>query len=89
MSTAFLTGDVTKGAVGFRVRLVRKMVGDTQEAFAPKIGMRHKGYQSVENGKAYLRSVHAKRIFDLWGVDANFIYFGEFAHLSVKLAGNL
>lgn len=89
MTAAFRSGDVSRDACGARMRLVRAMRGETQEEFATQIGMKHKAYQSIEGGKAFLRPYYAKKVYDLTGVDANFIYFGSFAHLSVKLAGDL
>ena len=65
MTAAFRAGDVSEAAAGYRMRVIRSMryggVGVTQDAFATRIGMTMKGYQSIEGGKAHLLRYYWRR----------------------------
>lgn len=86
---AFLLGDVSSRACGWRVRLVRSMVGWTLEEFAPTIGMTASNLHSVEVGKSYLRPGYAKLLREAYDVTFEFVYYGDSRLLTVGLAMEL
>lgn len=86
---AFLLGDVTTQAGGWRLQLIRSMEGQTREEFAPRIGMRASNLHSVESGKSYLRPKYAKLLYEEFDIDFDFIYYGDPRHLTVDIAVRL
>jgi hypothetical protein len=89
LQEAFLLGDVSSRASGWRVNLVRGVEHQTREEFAPRIGMKPSNLHSVESGKSYIRPKYAKALFQEFHVDFNFVYYGDPQHLPVRLAVQL
>lgn len=89
LEQAFLAGDVSREACGWRLRLVRSTLGQTRDEFAPTIGMGSNNLHSVESGKSYLRPVYGKLLFENHDVNFDFIYYGDPRFLTVNLAARL
>ena len=86
LQTAFLVGDVSPKACGWRIQLLRMSRGEIRDEFAPRIGMESKNLHSVESGRSYIRPRYAKQIYEQFGVDFDFIYYGEPRRLTVEMA---
>lgn len=69
-----------------RLIAVRQALGMNKAAFADAIGIDRSSYTKIEKGDKPLLPATAYRIFQLYGVDMNFIYLGQVGGLPLKLS---
>lgn len=72
--------------VAARLRAVRAALGVNKANFADAIGVDRSSYTKIEKGEKPLLPSAAYRIFELYGVDMNFIYLGQVGGLPVRLS---
>jgi DNA-binding XRE family transcriptional regulator len=72
--------------VARRLIALRAALGMNKAAFADMIGLDRSSYTKIEKGEKPLLPPSAYRIYQLFGVDMNFIYLGQVGGLPVKLS---
>ncbi|HBT37592.1 MAG TPA: XRE family transcriptional regulator, partial [Hyphomonas sp.] len=72
-----------------RLIAVREALGLNKAEFADRIGIDRSSYTKIEKAEKPLLPQFAFRIWELWGVDMNYIYLGRLdnlpGHLSEKV----
>lgn len=61
---------------GYRLKMLRKQAGISQEKFALKIGMDRTYYASVEAGRRNIALVNIKKIADGFGITLSELFSG-------------
>jgi len=72
--------------VARRLTATREAVGLTKAEFADAIGIDRSSYTKIEKGLKPLLPPMAYRIFELYGIDMNFIYLGQVGGLPSSLS---
>jgi transcriptional regulator with XRE-family HTH domain len=72
--------------VARRLAALRSALGMNKATFADMIDVDRSSYTKIENGKKPLLPASAYRIYELYGVDMNFIYLGQVGGLPLKLS---
>ena len=73
-------------AVAPRLKAVRRALGLQKAQFADLIGIDRSSYSKIEKGIKPLLPDRAYKIFELYGVDMNFIYLGQVGGLPERLS---
>lgn len=69
-----------------RLIAARKALGLSKAEFADMIGLDRSSYTKVEKGVKPLLPREASRIWQLYGIDLNFIYLGQVGGLPANLS---
>lgn len=76
-----------------RLAAIRTALGLSKAEFADRIGIDRSSYTKIENGSKPILRPLAARIWQLYGIDLNFIYLGQVgglpSNLSSKVIANL
>lgn len=80
------TQPTDKHLVARRLHAVREALGLKRSEFADIIGIDRSSYTKIENGIKPILPETAYRIFELYGVDLNFIYLGQVGGLPESLS---
>lgn len=72
-----------------RLIRVREAVGLTKAEFADRIGIDRSSYSKIEKAQKPLLPHTALRIWELFGVDMNYIYLGRLDGLPERLSSKL
>ena len=72
-----------------RIIKVREALGFTKAEFADRIGIDRSSYTKIEKSEKPLLPRNAIRIWELWGVDMNYIYLGRVDGLPDRLSSAL
>ncbi len=63
--------------VGERLALLRAALGVTQVEISRRTGIPKSSWNRFEKGERQILPEHALRLYEVYGVDANFVYFGR------------
>lgn len=72
-----------------RLALVREALGLSKAEFADAIGLDRSSYTKVEKAEKPLLPHIAFKIWELYGVDMNYIYLGRMDGLSSRMSSQL
>ena len=72
-----------------RLRAAREALGMSKAEFADRIGIDRSSYTKIEKGQKPLLPKDAQRIFQLYGIDMNFIYLGQVGGLPSRLSSKV
>jgi transcriptional regulator with XRE-family HTH domain len=72
--------------VARRLKALRDALGIGKGEFADMIGIDRSSYTKIEKGMKPLLPVYAFRIYQLYGVDMNYIYLGQVGGLPNRLS---
>ena len=72
-----------------RLIAAREALGLTKAEFADMIGIDRSSYTKIEKGFKPLLPREAHRIWQLYGIDLNFIYLGQVGGLPVSLSSKV
>lgn len=79
--------------VARRLEAVREALGLSKAEFADRLEIDRSSYSKIELGKKPLLVKDAMRVYQLYGVDLNFLYLGQIAslpsHLSSQITSHL
>ena len=75
--------------VARRLIALRAALGLSKGEFADIIGIDRSSYTKIEKGLKPLLPPYAFRIWQLYGVDMNYIYLGQVGGLPNKLSNNV
>lgn len=78
-----------KRFVARRLEAVRKSLNLTKAEFADVIGIDRSSYTKIEKGVKPILPDAAYRIFELYGIDMNFIYLGQVGGLPARLSSSV
>lgn len=83
------TSIVEPPMVARRLRALRTALGLSRSEFADAVGIDRSSYTKIENGIKPLLPNYAYKIYQLYGVDMNFIYLGQVGGVPVNLSSKL
>lgn len=72
-----------------RVIAVRKALGMSKAEFADMVGIDRSSYTKIEKGTKPLLPKDAYRIWQLYGIDLNFLYLGQVGGLPSSLSSKI
>lgn len=72
-----------------RLQLVREALGLSKAEFADRIGIDRSSYTKIEKAEKPLLPHIAFKIWELYGVDMNYIYLGRMDGLSARVSSQL
>ena len=72
--------------VARRLAAIRRALDIRKADFADAIGVDRSSYTKIEKGTKPLLPKDAYRIFELYGIDLNFVYLGQVGGLPAKLS---
>tara|TARA_R110000868_G_scaffold94316_2_gene260278 strand:- start:1860 stop:2117 length:258 start_codon:yes stop_codon:yes gene_type:complete len=72
-----------------RLAQIREALGLTKAEFADRIGIDRSSYTKIEKAEKPLLPHTAFRIWELFGVDMNYIYLGRMDGLSARMSSQL
>ncbi|MCW1920844.1 helix-turn-helix domain-containing protein [Rhodobacter sp. KR11] len=72
-----------------RIEAVRMAVGLNRSEFADRIDVDRSSFTKIADGKKPLLPRDAYKIFELWGVDMNFLYLGQIRDLPPSLSSKI
>ena len=72
-----------------RLAAARMALGLSKAAFADSIGVDRSSYTKIEKGQKPLLPRDAQRIYQLYGIDMNFIYLGQVGGLPSNLSSKV
>lgn len=75
--------------VAHRLIALRQTLGMNKVEFAARIGIDKSSYTKIEKGDKPLQTAAAYKIWQLWGVDLNFIYLGQIGGLPQRLSSTI
>jgi transcriptional regulator with XRE-family HTH domain len=75
--------------VARRLIALRAALGLNKATFADMIGVDRSSYTKIEKGEKPLLPGSAYRIYELYGVDMNFVYLGQVGGLPVRLSSKV
>jgi transcriptional regulator with XRE-family HTH domain len=75
--------------VARRLKALRAALGVTKATFADVIGIDRSSYTKIEKGEKPLLPAFAYRIYELYGVDMNFVYLGQVGGLPLTLSSKV
>lgn len=75
--------------VAMRLAAIRDALEMNKADFADAIGIDRSSYTKMEKATKPILPKDAYRIFELWGVDLNFVYLGQIGGLPGKLSSKI
>jgi transcriptional regulator with XRE-family HTH domain len=72
-----------------RLRAIRLALGLNKATFADMIDIDRSSYTKIEKGEKPLLPASAYRIFELYGVDMNFLYLGQVGGLPLRMSSQV
>lgn len=72
-----------------RLIALRESLGMNKVEFAARIGVDKSSYTKIEKGEKPLQTSAAYKIWQLWGVDLNFLYLGQIGGLPHRLSSTI
>lgn len=72
-----------------RLTAARAALGLSKADFADRIGIDRSSYTKIEKGEKPLLPHTAYKIWELYGIDLNFIYLGQVGGLPVNLSNKV
>ena len=75
--------------VARRLRAIRLALGLNKASFADMVGIDRSSYTKIEKGEKPLLPYTAYRIYELYGLDMNFLYLGQVGGLPAALSRKL
>lgn len=81
-----MPNDYLLGSVAHRLVAIRTALNLTKAEFSDAIGIDRSSYTKIEKGAKPLLPPSAYRIYQLYGIDMNFIYLGQVGGLPGNLS---
>ena len=75
--------------VAARLTLLREIHGDTQRAFADRVGIKPTAWNNYERSQRLIRIQEARKLVNLFGVTTDWIFYGDLKGMPYDLVARL